>query len=190
MIAEKILLISSRKIPYDIDRCTSSECVDAVLFGRNMTRAKAVFIYKIKVLYDTCMDEQSIEKEGSKPLKNILKELGGWPLLEDTDWNEKAFDWVKTLIRFRELGYSHSILFEVSVTDDPWDSSATIIKLDQPLFGTDRKELLANEVFTKPYAELMKEVVYYFRFEDRSTVEIDRVRNEMENMLKFENILA
>ena len=39
-----------------------------------------------------CMDLDKLEEIGLEPLKLILKELGGWPVLED-NWDESTFKW-------------------------------------------------------------------------------------------------
>ena len=62
----------------------------------------------VKSLYQSCMDTDTIEARGVQPLLNVLKAMGGWPLLEGPAWNEKAgeFKWYEVVWRFRELGYS------------------------------------------------------------------------------------
>lgn len=44
--------------------------------------------------YQACMDLDHIERVGLEPLKNILKEFGGWPVLED-NWSEESFEWLE-----------------------------------------------------------------------------------------------
>lgn len=70
----------------------------------------------------------TIEQQGSKPLKKILNKLGGWPVLLDK-WNETAFDWLEMVTRFRNIGYSHDILFDISVTTDFRNNTRHIIEV-------------------------------------------------------------
>ena len=52
-------------------------------------------------VYKACMDEERIEKIGLEPLKNMLRELGGWPVLEK-DWDASNFSWIESVYNFRE----------------------------------------------------------------------------------------
>ena len=38
------------------------------------------------------MDLEKLEEIGHAPLKDTLKEFGGWPVLED-EWDDSQFDW-------------------------------------------------------------------------------------------------
>lgn len=46
-----------------------------------------------KDVYKSCMDKDRIEDLGVEPLKGILKELGGWPVLEGTSWSDAGYIW-------------------------------------------------------------------------------------------------
>ena len=61
---------------------------------------------KAKDVYKACMDEELIESTGLDPLKKILREMGGWPVLEGVNWDENSFSWMETVYPFRRHGYS------------------------------------------------------------------------------------
>ena len=42
--------------------------------------------------YMACMDLDNLDLIGIQPLKDMLKEFGGWPVLED-NWDESNFNW-------------------------------------------------------------------------------------------------
>ena len=46
------------------------------------------------------MDTDKIEEIGLEPLQKKLRELGGWPVLED-NWDEEAFSWQETVYKLR-----------------------------------------------------------------------------------------
>lgn len=53
--------------------------------------------------FDSCMDTTKVNEVGMEPLKDLLKFLGGWPVLEGRNWDEKKFSgWDKTLLAFRK----------------------------------------------------------------------------------------
>ena len=52
--------------------------------------------YKLaKSLYQSCMDTEAIESRGVQPLLNVLKAMGGWPLLEGEAWEERAANFIQ-----------------------------------------------------------------------------------------------
>nr|WBW70057.1 venom protein [Lampona murina] len=99
------------------------------LLDRKLDGSEPLFIKMIKDFYDTCMDVETIGSASSKPLKEVLKKLGGWPMMEGTKWNESKFDWIQSLISFKELGFDHNILLNLSVSADEKNSRVNKIHL-------------------------------------------------------------
>jgi hypothetical protein len=60
-------------------------------------------------------------------MHDILKKLGGWPVLEGEDWNPSTFSWIESVYRFRHLGYSVDYFIDFSVTTDVKNSTYRII---------------------------------------------------------------
>ena len=58
----------------------------------NDTSDDSIVFKQAKDQYMACMDLDKLEEIGLEPLKLILKELGGWPVLED-NWDESSFKW-------------------------------------------------------------------------------------------------
>lgn len=92
-------------------------------------------------VYKSCMDKDQIEALGLEPLKMILKTLGGWPVLEGTDWNNDKYVWYEQIYKFRQMGYSVDYFVDFSVTTDLKNSSWRILDLDQPGLGMSREYL-------------------------------------------------
>ena len=88
------------------------------------------------------MDTDRIEKIGLEPLKNMLKKLGGWPVLEGDKWDEDNFTWIDTVYKFRENGYSTDYLIDFSVVTDSKNSSWRVIDIDQASLGMSREYLI------------------------------------------------
>lgn len=68
-----------------------------------------------------------IEKQGLEPLKNIFSQLGGWPVLGPVNWTESDFNWIKSVYKFRELGYSGNYFMYFGVSVDLKNSTQRII---------------------------------------------------------------
>ncbi|KAI5708639.1 hypothetical protein M8J76_000107 [Diaphorina citri] len=58
-----------------------------------------------KNYYKVCMNETQIELQGLDHMKSILKQLGGWPVLEGGSWDEGSFTWEDSVYKSRRYGY-------------------------------------------------------------------------------------
>ncbi|KFM69672.1 Endothelin-converting enzyme 1, partial [Stegodyphus mimosarum] len=74
------------------------------------------------------------KEEGMRPMKKLLKDLGGWPVLEE-NWNSSSFDWVDTLIQLHERGITYNLFMTLSVVKDPRNKLSNIIQLSAGSFG-------------------------------------------------------
>ena len=93
-------------------------------------------------MFKSCMDKEQIEALGTSPLKMILKDLGGWPVLEGRKWQGKDYIWYEQVYKFRSMGYSVDYFYDFSVTTDLKNSSWRILDLDQPGLGMSREYLI------------------------------------------------
>ena len=102
----------------------SKDNVDDFTIDRNIRR-----------LYKSCMNEGLIEKRGTDPLKEKLKELGGWPVLEGDQWNgSSSFKWYDQVLKMDSLGSYHASLSIISyyIKDHPNEKGKKIIHLNMP----------------------------------------------------------
>ena len=61
-----------------------------------------------------------------KPLLELIEQSGGWPVLLP-DWNEKSFDWKKSVYFKNNLGYESNDFIEFSIFADNINGSHRII---------------------------------------------------------------
>ena len=64
-----------------------------------------------------------IESRGVTPLLDILRHLGGWPVLDGDAWTDGKFDWRQSVFDFRAIGYSVDYFMDFSVSTDAKNSS-------------------------------------------------------------------
>ena len=112
------------------------------LLQGDITAAEPKPFRLVKSLYQSCMNQEKIEERGLATLKNILKKLGGWPLLEGENWNQEGFRWFNLVYNFREVGFSVDYMVDFSVTADLRNSSWRTLDLDQPQLGLSREFLV------------------------------------------------
>lgn len=85
-----------------------------------------------------------IEELGTKPIADIAKKLGGWPVIEGGSWNaDDSWTWQETVKKFRRVGFSMDYIIDFSVSVDLKNSTKRII--DVSLFNL---ILVASGCFT------------------------------------------
>ncbi|KAF5287391.1 hypothetical protein FQA39_LY15929 [Lamprigera yunnana] len=107
----------------------------------------------LKKFYGACMNVTEIDGSGRNVTKNILKKLGGWPVLEGKSWKEENFDWKHSMYQFRKVGIPTNSLITLYPGTNIRNSSQYIIICDQAKLGLDREHLVKgfNEKIVKAY---------------------------------------
>jgi len=70
-----------------------------------------------------------IEKEGLGPIKEMLKSLSGWPVLEADKWNDAEFTWKDSVYKFRKAGYSVDYFIDFSISTDLKNTTTRAIEV-------------------------------------------------------------
>ncbi|GBM20163.1 Neprilysin-1 [Araneus ventricosus] len=128
---------------------------------------------KAKTFYKSCISTVQIEAIGDKPLRDVVRELGGWPVSE-RDWEEPEWPLEHLLGQLRG-DYNQGIIIEQWVGPDDKNSSVNVIQLDQMSFGLPSREYFlkdSSERERKAYLKLMVEVAILFGA-DREMAEMD-----------------
>lgn len=76
-----------------------------------------------------------IEEIGLTHMKEIIKRMGGWPVLEGEDWDPASFTWKDTTYRFKEEGFSVDYLIDFSITTDFKNSTKRVIDVSPPVIS-------------------------------------------------------
>lgn len=79
-------------------------------------------ITNARILYDTCLNEDNIEAEDVTPILSLIdRELGGWPILKGSYWNNSSFDLLNLLVTLRK--YSSNVIFAMGTSTDEKNST-------------------------------------------------------------------
>jgi neprilysin len=139
---------------------------------------------KAKNLFQSCMNYNVIEKRGIEPLKELLKSLGGWPLL-DRNWNEKDFDWLELVANLRK--YNNDILIVEYVSADIQNSNQNIIQFDQTSLGLPTRDYFlkpVNEKYLNSYRNFMTKII------NLMGVDVYEASDYADEIIEFETNLA
>lgn len=86
-----------------------------------------------KKFYRACMNESAIEVEGLKKIKQIFEEIGGWPTLLGSNWQEERFQWVNAVHKLRQIGINFDVFFRITVDKDKANNSRYVLGVS--IFG-------------------------------------------------------
>ncbi|KFM68196.1 Metalloendopeptidase-like protein PEX, partial [Stegodyphus mimosarum] len=166
----------------------------------------AYYIKKIKRLYTSCSNTELLDRQGGELVVDRIKRHWNWPISQGKNWSKLSFDWRDTLIDFRAQGYSHDILFNLSVTENPLNTSAYIIKLDRPSFALNYSNIRSyltpgtSEYYKDPrssYRLFIDRVIGYYEQEYRNyyhnqslNFSKSELTKDLTDMINFEVMLA
>ena len=76
-------------------------------------------------IYSTCMNTSSIEEHSLTEVKELVAEVGGWPVVEGEDWEgEEGFLWHELSIRAAQEGFDTSRIISIGQSLVNIDSKA------------------------------------------------------------------
>lgn len=140
----------------------------------------------VKRLYRACVNTALIDEQGPTPVRNVINNMGGWPVLE-TNWDPTdQWTWQRSVQLSRQFGYSVSNFMSVSVSTDNKNSSRRIIRIDQASLGLSREYLVLNttDPFVQAYQSYQADLAVLFGAEPTLAA------TEMREALDFEIELA
>lgn len=139
-----------------------------------------------KKLYQACMNRTAIEARGVQPLLDTMRQLGGWPVLEGKNWDEKSFSWEQSVYKFRLAGYSVDYFLDFSISVDVKNSTKRIIDLDQATLG------LSREYLNRGFSDKLVQAYYEYMVDIATLLGADRALAEVDlkESLLFEMQLA
>ncbi|XP_076804428.1 membrane metallo-endopeptidase-like 1 isoform X1 [Clavelina lepadiformis] len=100
-------------------------------------------VVKAKNFYASCMNTSVIDTLGVDPVKALITEMGGWPVIGDP-FDSSAFNFEDTLGKFRSVYGTYGIMSSWVSADDK-NSSVNIFQMDQPSLGMPDRDYYLNE---------------------------------------------
>ncbi|KPU80086.1 uncharacterized protein Dana_GF18324, isoform D [Drosophila ananassae] len=115
---------------------------------------------KAKNLYRSCVNSDVLSQRGLEPLHTLIRDLGGWPVL-DPDWSDSNFNWQVLAATLRR--YNNDILIVQWVGADIKNSEENIVQFDQTGLGLPTREYFlqsTNNKYLLAYQRYMSEVMH------------------------------
>ncbi|XP_064650696.1 neprilysin-1-like [Lineus longissimus] len=142
-------------------------------------------VAKAKLMYQACVDETTIENRGDTPFRELIENLGSWPILEGDAWDEDAFDLLDTLVKGRKMG--NSALMYLVVGTDYKVPTERVLKLDQGGLSLPSRDYYFH---LRNSSNLMAYEDYAYSVAKKLGVPENRARREASDMVDFEIKLA
>lgn len=177
---------------------------------------------QMRNMYASCMNLTDIEARGDRPLLDMLRDFGGWPVVPSTSGLQPAisagggalghssrlvrttsgaaqptsspqssraqsFNWLETIIKFRQRGFSHDMIIDLSVVPDVRNNRRYIIELDQSSLG-----LPDRSYYFKGFNDTTVAAYYDSMVDSAVMLGANRqeARKQMAEALEFETALA
>ena len=141
---------------------------------------------KAKKYYKSCMNEDKQNELGIEPLRKLLNEAGGWPVVDGDKWDGANFNVWDQSIKLNAMGYSSDYFASSSISADAKNNTHRVLHFDQASLG------LSKEYFDKGLEE--PEVKAYFQYMIDVAVllgaEEKTAKEELQKVLNFEMRLA
>ncbi|XP_044017351.1 neprilysin-2-like [Aphidius gifuensis] len=121
-----------------------------------------------KDLYEFCMNTSAIEEQGLQPYIELIKQKGGWPVLNNTNWNETELNTKKSKAKF----------FTIKIDIDVNNSTKKIIVIDQPTLGLSEKYFskgIHDKIVNAYYNYMVDIAVIFGANEQQAQVELKKV---------------
>lgn len=69
-----------------------------------------------------------------QPVRDIVKKLGGWPVLDGEAWQDGDFEWKQSVKKFRKQGFSVDYFFDFSINIDFKNSTKRVLEVCKRIF--------------------------------------------------------
>ena len=142
----------------------------------------------LKTFYQSCMNVSAIEVNGLMPINDFIKKLGGFPIVENMNWNENSFDWQQSMYIFRRSGLNYNKFIKLDILPDMKNSSRILLYIDQPELDINKENILlgTEDETVEAYSELLVDLAVLMGA-DKSFAKYE-VKNLIDFLQKLANV--
>ena len=108
-----------------------------------------------KVFYKSCMDQEKLDEIGVEPVRKIISQLGGWPVVDGWNDSDTYNVWEQSVKQYH-MGFSSDNIASFYISADAKNNSYRVLHFDQASLG------LSKEYWDKGMDEA--EVKAYFKY--------------------------
>ncbi|KAI4459027.1 zinc metalloprotease family m13 neprilysin-related [Holotrichia oblita] len=119
-------------------------------------------VAKTKAFYRGCMNESGNDSQALKIMRDILKDIGGWPTI-DTNWKENDFEWFRATPKLRKYGYVFDLFLSIEIGINDHDENKHIIEVSTSKMAFTLKDLYIQAFITDDMKENVRAMTEIIR---------------------------
>ncbi|XP_023343178.1 neprilysin-2 isoform X2 [Eurytemora carolleeae] len=156
------------------------------LFETSPSANEPKIFESVRNYYKSCLDQDNIEVTGRKALLDMVGQLGGWPILEGNNWEDKTFTWQDFDVKANQKGLDTGRIIKFEILANSENVNMRMMHVVQPNLGLSREYMIngVNNKEVKAYFRYMVDLAVYLG----ATKEI--AEEELKESLLFEIKLA
>ncbi|XP_011311093.1 neprilysin-1 [Fopius arisanus] len=150
-------------------------------------------VRQAKKWFRSCMDSETREARGIRPLESIIMQNGGWPMIMDAEeWNDDDLSWQEIEANYARLMGEftfYDIIPSRQMRDDDSQGKILIATPDIPLMKNipvENRNYTAGAI----YEQTLRSVVQLFIDHTKADVSEEQLENDITNLLKFEKSIS
>ncbi|KAF7270096.1 hypothetical protein GWI33_016897 [Rhynchophorus ferrugineus] len=136
-----------------------SERIRTLISTLDLPLATSSIEWKLKYLYQSCVEPGVLYRDNAWPLTNIITELGGWYITKN--WNRDEFNGIELLSKL-QVSYGVSPFFRIHVEPDPHSPDSYSVRISPSGLGLPDRlyyYLESAEPMRNAYLEYIRDVV-------------------------------
>lgn len=94
-----------------------------------MTTADLKPFQDLNKLYKSCMNTDLMELRGATPVLDVLTTMGGWPVVQGTNWNGRLWTWDGAVVSALQNGYATSFMIDFKIMPDLVDPTKRVLSV-------------------------------------------------------------
>lgn len=159
-----------------------------VLYSAPITADDIQPFVLLKTFYQSCINTSAIQINGLIPVRDLVQKLGGFPVIENMNWNDIAFNWQQSVYKLRRSGLNYNKFIKLDILPDMKNSSRLLLYIDQPELDVSKDNLLSGmeDEVVEAYSGLLVDLAVLWGA-DKSFA-IYEVKNLIEFLQKVANV--
>lgn len=136
------------------------------------------------------MNVSEHELLGDEPLKQIFTEIGGWPVVEGSNWNsENNFTLEEVFSKLKSIGYEHDYFAKIEVAPYVLAHKYNLIYIGIADLGLDDRSYYLDPLYNDTMNAYLKFMVQAAT-ELGSPLTKEQITQEMTQVIEFEKEIA
>ncbi|XP_060654461.1 neprilysin-4-like [Drosophila nasuta] len=142
---------------------------------------------QIRSFYRSCTSVTRIDESYRNKLKEVIREFGGMPVLEESSWKASEFDWIETIGKIANT-YGQSIIMKIEIEPDLYRNTKNTVHVTYQEFPLLTRGMYVNS--DTEYARKYYTAAIAINLIEYLNIESELAQSTAEELMSFEVELA